>query len=175
MKWKNSSIKSNALVKIALVAAVYIVSTISLGSLSYGTIGFRVSEMLNFLAFLDPFYVISLTIGCAISNFYSFSIVDVFVGSFATFLATYAMWKTNNMAISIIWPVLGCTFVAGELHVLYNMPFFYTLLIQAIGEASVMILGYIVFKKIIRNSNLLDKIRIKPHNKKIESIKKSML
>ena len=99
--------KTNKLVKLAVVAAIYIVTTIALGQLSYwGPIGFRISEVLNFLAYIDPFYIISLTLGCAISNFYSFSIVDVFVGSFATLVATYAMWKTRNMAVSILWPVL---------------------------------------------------------------------
>lgn len=164
--------KTNKLVKISLVAAIYIVSTISLGQLSYwGPIGFRISEMLNFLAFIDPFYIISLTIGCAIANFYSFSIVDVFVGSFATLLATYAMWKTKNMLLSIIWPVLGSAFIAAELHIMYKVPFLYTFFTQAIGELAVMVLGYFVFKAIFKNSAFIDKIRIKSNNSKIENIK----
>lgn len=134
--------RTNKLVKIAIVAAIYIVSTIALGQLSYwGPIGLRVSEMLNFLAFIDPFYIISLTVGCAVANFYSFSIVDVFVGSFATLLATYAMWKTKNMLVSVIWPVLGSAIIAEELHVLYKVPFFYTFFTQALGELIVMVLG----------------------------------
>lgn len=164
--------KTNKLVKIAVAAAIYIVSTIALGQLSYwGPIGLRVSEMLNFLAFADPFYIISLTIGCAIANFYSFSIVDVFVGSFATFIATYAMWKTKNMLLSIIWPVLGSAIIAEELHVLYKVPFFYTFFTQALGELIVMVLGYFVFKKIFKNTAFLDRIKIKSLNEKIEYMK----
>ncbi|MCC9296283.1 QueT transporter family protein [Clostridium sp. WLY-B-L2] len=164
--------RTGKLVKLAVVAAIYIVVTIALGQLSYwGPIGFRISEVLNFLAFIDPFYIISLTLGCAISNFYSFSIVDVFVGSFATFVATYAMWKTKNMAVSIIWPVLGSAAIAEELHVLYKVPFFYTFFTQAVGELAVMILGYFLFKKIFKNSAFLDRIKIKLDNKKLESIK----
>ena len=164
--------RTNKLVKIAVVAALYIVSTIALGQFSYwGPIGLRVSEMLNFLAFIDPFYIISLTVGCAVANFYSFSIVDVFVGSFATFLATYAMWKTKNMLVSIIWPVLGSAIIAEELHVLYKVPFFYTFFTQALGELIVMILGYFVFRKIFKNAAFLDRIKIKFPNKKIEDMR----
>ncbi|MCI1969722.1 QueT transporter family protein [Clostridium luticellarii] len=164
--------KTDKLVKLAVVAGIYIVATIALGQLSYwGPIGFRISEVLNFLAFIDPFYIISLTLGCAISNFYSFSIVDVFVGSFATLAATYAMWKTRNMAVSILWPVLGSAVIAEELHILYKVPFFYTFFTQAVGELAVMVLGYFLFKKIFKNSAFLDRIKIKPDNKKLESIK----
>lgn len=164
--------RTNKLVKIAIVAAIYIVSTIALGQLSYwGPIGLRVSEMLNFLAFIDPFYIISLTVGCAVANFYSFSIVDVFVGSFATLLATYAMWKTKNMLVSVIWPVLGSAIIAEELHVLYKVPFFYTFFTQALGELIVMVLGYFVFKKIFKNTAFLDRMKIKFPNKKIDNIK----
>ena len=127
--------------------------------------------MLNFLAYIDPFYIISLTLGCAISNFYSFSIVDVFVGSFATLVATYAMWKTRNMAVSILWPVLGSAVIAEELHILYKVPFFYTFFTQAVGELAVMILGYFLFKKIFKNSAFLDRIKIKTNNEKLEDIK----
>ncbi|HBC96478.1 MAG TPA: QueT transporter family protein, partial [Clostridium sp.] len=126
---------------------------------------------LNFLAYIDPFYIISLTLGCAISNFYSFSIVDVFVGSFATLVATYAMWKTRNMAVSILWPVLGSAVIAEELHILYKVPFFYTFFTQAVGELAVMILGYFLFKKIFKNSAFLDRIKIKTNNEKLEDIK----
>lgn len=163
--------KTNKLVKISVAAAIYIVLTIALGQFSYwGPIGFRLSEILNFLAFIDPFYIISLTIGCAVANFYSFSMVDVFVGSFATLLATYAMWKTRHMSVSIIWPVLGSAVIAEELHILYKAPFFYTFFTQAIGELAVMVIGYFVFKRIFKNSAFLDVIKIKRDNKKLENI-----
>lgn len=166
--------KTNKLVKVSIVAAIYIVATIALGQLSYwGPIGLRISEVLNFLTFIDPFYIISLTVGCAVANFYSFSIVDVFVGSFATLVATYAMWKTKSMIVSIIWPVLGSAFIAEELHVLYKVPFFYTFFTQAVGELIVMIIGYFVFRQIFKNNSLLEKFRIKSSNQKIESIKSS--
>jgi uncharacterized membrane protein len=81
------------------------------------------------------------------------------------------MWKTRNMAVSILWPVLGSAVIAEELHILYKVPFFYTFFTQAVGELAVMVLGYFLFKKIFKNSAFLDRIKIKPDNKKLESIK----
>lgn len=124
------------LIKISIVATIYIVSTIALGEFSYGPIQFRVSELLNFLAFIDPLYIIALTIGCAISNFYSFGIIDVFVGSFATLLSTYLMYKSKNMIIASLWPVINCVFVAGELYFLGISPFWISLITIALGLAN---------------------------------------
>ena len=69
-------------VQVALVAALYVVLTITppLNAISYGAYQFRVSEMLNFMAFYHPKYILSVTLGCMIANFYSFGLIDVFVG-----------------------------------------------------------------------------------------------
>ena len=73
-------------VHIALVAALYVVLTITppLNAISYGMYQFRVSEMLNFLAFYHRKYIIAVTLGCMIANFYSFGLIDVFVGGGST-------------------------------------------------------------------------------------------
>ncbi len=39
---------------------------------------FRISEMLNFLAFYNPKYIIGVTIGCMIANLFSTFMIDVF-------------------------------------------------------------------------------------------------
>ena len=62
------------LIKISLVATIYIVTTLVFSEISFGPIQARPSELLNFLAFIDPLYIIALTLGCAISNFYSITI-----------------------------------------------------------------------------------------------------
>ena len=76
----------NDFAKIAIVAALYVVLTITppLNAISYGAYQFRVAEMLNFLAFYNRKYIISLTIGCMIANFFSFGLIDVVVGSLST-------------------------------------------------------------------------------------------
>ena len=54
--------------QIAIVAAIYIVLTITppLNAMSYYGYQFRVSEMMNFLAFYNKKYLIAVTIGCMI-------------------------------------------------------------------------------------------------------------
>ena len=73
-------------VQVALIAALYIVLTITppLNAISYGAYQFRISEMLNFTAFYNRKYIVGLTLGCMISNFYSFGLVDVLVGGGST-------------------------------------------------------------------------------------------
>lgn len=154
------------LIKISIVVTIYIVSTIALGEFSYGPIQFRVSELLNFLAFIDPLYIIALTIGCAISNFYSFGIIDVFVGSFATLLSTYLMYKSKNMIIASLWPVINCVFVAGELYFLGIAPFWISLITIALGEFVIMtIIGVPVFKVIFKNKRFVETVIIDKENK----------
>ena len=71
------------LVQIALVAALYVALTLTppLNAIAYGAYQFRVSEMLNFLAFYNPKCIIAVTIGCMIANFYSFELIDVLLMS----------------------------------------------------------------------------------------------
>lgn len=153
------------LVKIAIVAAIYIVTTIMFGDLSYGPVQFRFSELLNFLAFIDPFYIIALAIGCAISNLYSFGLIDVFVGTFATILATYAMYKSKNMIIASLWPVINCVFVATELFFLNIAPFWFSLVTIAFGEFVVMtIVGVPVFRAVFKNKKFIQMILIDKSN-----------
>ena len=74
------------MVQIALVAAIYIALTIipPFNVISFGAYQFRISEMMNFMAFYNRKYIIGVTIGCMISNFFSFGILDVFVGGGST-------------------------------------------------------------------------------------------
>ena len=45
---------------IAIVAAIYVVLTVTppLNAISYGAYQFRISEMMNFMAFYNPKYII---------------------------------------------------------------------------------------------------------------------
>ena len=165
---KNSFIKKigvSGLIKMAIVAALYACTTIMLPGLSYGPIQIRFSELLNFLAFIDPYYIPALTLGCAISNFYSFGLIDVLVGSFATFISTYAMYKCKNMIIASLWPVINSVFVAGELYFLGLESFWFSLGTIALGEFVVMtVLGVPIFKIIFKNKHFVQSIRIDLNN-----------
>lgn len=154
--------KTKQLAKMAIVTGLYIVLTMPFGMVSYGPIQFRVAEVLNLLAFIDPLYIPAITLGCAIANFYSFGIIDVFVGSFATLLATYLMHKTKNIWVASLWPCVFSIFVAGELYFLNIAPFWTSYISIGISEIIIVtIIGVPIFKTIMKNKNLLMMIKIK--------------
>lgn len=159
MKKMNTTI----LVKMAFVAAIYAVLTTMLSPISYGAIQFRLSEIMVLLAFIDPLYIPGLVLGCAIANIFSpLGIVDVFVGSFATFISVYMISKSKNLFIASLWPTINCVFVGAELHYISHLPFWLTTAQVAIGEFVVVTLvGYPLFKyMILKSKNVVNALKI---------------
>ena len=98
-------VKRKVLVRQAMIAAIYAVLTWMIPSLSYGPIQFRISEVMTLLAFFNPEYIVGLTVGCAISNLLSsLGMIDVVVGTLASFLALTAMSKIKNIWIASLMP-----------------------------------------------------------------------
>ena len=105
------------LVRGAAVAAIYALLTLTLPA--YGPLQFRLSEILTLLAYYNPFYIIPLTLGCAIANLASpFGFVDVIFGSLASFLALSAMSKTKNIYIASLWPAFFSFIIGLEIMLL---------------------------------------------------------
>lgn len=74
----------------ALIAAIYVVLTLSNISFSYGMIQFRYSESLAQLIVFNKLFWLPITLGVAIANFFSpLGLVDVFFGTIGTGLALY--------------------------------------------------------------------------------------
>ncbi|MFC3927079.1 QueT transporter family protein [Streptococcus caprae] len=154
-------------VQMALVAALYIVLTVTppLNAISYGAYQFRISEMLNFLGFIHPKYIIAVTIGCMISNFYSFGMIDVIVGGGSTLVFVslgvwlFSKYKNeylfNGMINKAYWYFsffFAATMftVAAELTILSGAPFFLTWFTTAIGELASLLVGAILIDKIAK-------------------------
>lgn len=150
------------MVQMAIVVALYVVITVMLGPLGSGAIQFRLSELFNFLAFYNKKYLWAVTLGCMISNYMVFGLVDVIVGGLSTLifvgLGTYLFQKdiakpifnglTNQAFVyfSLFFSVTMVT-IAAELHVLYQAPFFLTWLTSGLGELlSLLIGGVIIFQ-----------------------------
>lgn len=154
--------KIRQLSKMAIVTALYIVLTMPIASVTYGPIQFRIAEILNLLAFIDPLYIPAVTLGCAIANFYSFGIIDVFVGGAGTLFATYLIHKTKNIWLASLWPAVFGTFIAAELYFLKIAPFWASTLSIGISEIIIVtIIGVPVFKIILRNKYLMELLKIK--------------
>lgn len=156
--------KTNKLVKGGIVIALYVVLTYAFSSLAYGPIQFRLSEIMTLLAFIDPFYVLPLTLACAISNIGSpFGIIDVIFGSFASFLALYSMTKTKNMFIASLWPTVFSFIVGLEILFLSKEPVNFFLVTGQIMLSQfivVSIIGVPVFKLIQKNDYIINLLNL---------------
>lgn len=127
-----------------VIAAIYTVLTLILAPISYGPIQFRLSEVMVLLAFIDPLYVIGLTLGCLLSNMLGgVGIMDIVFGSLATFMSCVAMYWTRNiiknlklsLIVASIWPTIFNGIIVGwMLHVTINVPMFITIIQVALGE-----------------------------------------
>ena len=173
----NTSNKTRKLLKMALIIAAYVAVTAVIAPFAFGSIQFRISEVLVLLAFIDPLYIPALTIGCAISNFLlsPMAIVDVIFGSLATLIALVLIWQTKVLLtkkegynsifvlfIASLWATISNALIVGaELYYILNLPFWLSALEVAIGEFVVVsIIGVLVFKFILGNENLKDKLKL---------------
>ncbi len=149
-------------VKLSLVAALYVILTISIAPLSYGPIQIRFSEILVLLAFYDKRYISSLTIGCLIANLLSpLGLVDIVVGTLGTFISVYFVSISKNLFIATLWPTIFCIPVVFLLHIILGLPFWFYLFGFMIGEfISVTLIGYPIALILSKNIYIIDKIKL---------------
>jgi len=172
----NTSNKTKKLLKMALIIAAYVAVTAVIAPFAFGNIQFRISEVLVLLAFIDPLYIPALTIGCAIANLLlsPMAIVDVIFGSLATLIALVLIWQTKKLLarkkgynstlvlfIASLWATISNALIIGaELHYMLKLPFWLSALEVAIGEFVVVsIIGVLVFRFILENESLRDKLK----------------
>ena len=152
------------IVMYASVAAIYVVLTWLFGSLSYGPIQFRISEVLVLLCFFNKKYFTSLTLGCLISNLMSPNSLDILFGTLATMISLFFICKSKNLFIASLYPVIfNGLIVALELTVFsgiydWNLYLFYASTV-ALGEfVCVSIVGVILFTFLKGNKDFIKMI-----------------
>ena len=137
----------------ALVTGLYVAVTLVLSVFSFGVIQIRLSEMFNYLSLYNKRYIVAVTAGVALANIASpLGLIDVVVGSVSTLRVLLINYKITsrikNMIIKIA--VTACVFafsmftVAGQLTILYQLPFFLNWWVIALGELASMIVGGII-------------------------------
>ncbi|MEY9974404.1 putative membrane protein [Lysinibacillus sp. RC46] len=149
------------LTKTALVAALYVAVTVLLSVISFGAVQLRLSEMFNYLALYNKRYMLAVTLGVVLANFMSPTwILDVPIGGIATFLVLILCRKvTKNITNDIVKMVITALIfaismftVAGQLTILYDLPFWATWFTVGVGELLSMTVGgmtiYLLNKKI---------------------------
>ncbi len=112
------------LVRGALIAAVYTVLTVILAPISFGSLQFRVSEVLTVLPFVMPEAVLGLTVGCLLSNILAGStVLDIIFGTLATFLAALVTSKMKKMWLAPLPPVIFNGVIVGLVVTLMTVEF----------------------------------------------------
>lgn len=109
-----------------VIAAVYAALTLLASSmnLAYGFVQFRFSEALTVLPFLFPGTAPGLLIGCFIANLLSpYGILDLVLGSAATFLAALLTQRAKRPWLAPLPPVLCNMVLIGGLLAWYEVGF----------------------------------------------------
>jgi len=151
-------IKLNFLIRVAMIAAIYVVLNIIFAPISYGPIQARIAEALVVLPFIDPSAIIGLFLGCILANVYGgLGMVDIIGGSLCTLVAAYLTYKVKNPKLAPLPPVLINAFgVSIYLHLLFDLPYWVTVLYIGIGEViACYILGYPLLILLIKNKKRL--------------------
>ena len=126
--------------QIAIVAAIYIVLTITppLNAMAYYGYQFRVSEMMNFLAFYNKKYLIGVTLGW---------LGLILFGRFKNKFVFNGLIRLDHFLFAIFFSISMFT-IALELYYLQGQPFFYNWLTMGLGEFASLIFGAIVINQL---------------------------
>ena len=146
---------AHAAILSALYAALTHMQNILVPGSATWAIQFRVSEALCVFALFTPAAIPGLTLGCLLFNLVSAAALplDWAVGSMATFLAAWSMWRLRNATLrgyplaGLLMPALfNAVLVGGELSMYIGGAFWLNAVYVAIGEITVLlILGTAVY------------------------------
>ncbi|MGX7349521.1 QueT transporter family protein [Dolosicoccus paucivorans] len=161
----------------ALLVALYIILTFMLAPIAFGPLNFRLSEGLNILALYDKKVIRYLTIGVLITNYFSYGLLDMFIGSLSTliflhlsrYLAARALkiakrWTNNVTWLYVIqYAVLILVFsssmftIAGMVSFLLKTgdafwPLYLTL---ALSEGVALILGTLIIHPVFKRLHMI--------------------
>ena len=81
-----------------VIAALYAALTMALAPISFGSIQFRISEVLCILPFFFPFSVWGLFVGCIAANLISPYFLDVILGPIASLLAALCTMRIGMLS-----------------------------------------------------------------------------
>lgn len=147
---------------IGVMTALYVAATLACAPLAYGQVQFRVSEILMLFCFLSKDYIVSMTLGCIIVNFFSpLGMVDVVFGTAATLIAALLMYicrgKLGIFPVSLFPVITNGVIVGAELtYLFYEAPFWVNAGFVALGEfVCVSVLGVIVMTILMKNKGFM--------------------
>jgi len=159
--------KSKFFATSGIIAALYIAVSLLIAPFSFGAIQLRLGEILNHLVVFNKKYFYAIIIGVFITNLFSPNgPIDLVFGVGQTLLslgltilsARYIKSIVHRMIFNTVVFTFMMWLIAWELNIVLEVPFGYTWLTVAAGEAIIMAIGIpimlalnkrINFKKII--------------------------
>ena len=149
-------------IKLCIVSALYIVICLILAPISFGPSQLRLGEILCLLSIENPIYIISISIGCLISNLLlsTLGAIDAIVGTFASLLGCGLGYilrnkKINNFPLlsTIAISLVNAFIISLEMnYILGNQTIFlYSLIEIFISEIIILvIIGYPIYNKLLK-------------------------
>ncbi|MDD4765605.1 MAG: QueT transporter family protein [Atribacterota bacterium] len=135
----------NYMVRISLIAAIYVTINIIFAPISFGPFQIRIAEALTVLPFIDPAAIGGLFLGCILSNIWGgLGIIDVIGGSFFTLLAAIITYNTTKPFLAPVPPIIiNALGISLYLHLLFEIPYWLTVAYITIGQTiACFIIGY---------------------------------
>ncbi len=148
----------HTIMKLSIIAGLYVVLTYALSFMSFGEIQFRMAEILMLLCFFNKKYSIALIIGCFIANLFSpYGLPDVIFGTLATMVACLGLiiFKGKHLWLASLFVPLGNIIVGIEIAIINSLPFDAAVIATLgvlFGEFVVVcLIGVPLFKWLMRN------------------------
>lgn len=151
--------QTKEILKVAIVASIYVVLTFIFLPFSFSFIQFRLSEILCLLSTKYKWSIISITIGCFLSNLLmgGLGMIDVVFGTAASLIACVFSYKLRNKRykgyplLSGLAIVLCNAIIVGiEYSIIFNNIKIMPIYIAQIGisELAVVFIGLLVYPKL---------------------------
>ena len=139
-----------------IIAALYVALTGIFAFMSFGAVQFRVSEMLNHLVGYHKDYKYGVLAGVFIANLIfstlgAWDLVFGFGQTLISFLILEKLFKPNDsemkrMLMTAFVFTMTMVLVAIELYIVLDLPFWFSFVTAAFGEAVVLVVSALLMK-----------------------------
>ena len=150
------NLKLKNILQNAVYAALYVVLCVIFKPISYGLVQVRVAEALCILPIFDEMAIVSVSLGCFISNILNGNVIDAIFGTLATFIGLFfiKLIKLDNFFIKMLPTILSNTiiipFVLKYAYGFVDVSILISAISIAVGEIiAVYVLGYFLYKALI--------------------------
>ncbi|MDR2940897.1 MAG: QueT transporter family protein [Clostridiales bacterium] len=148
----------------AIVAAVYVATSLAIAPLAFSQFQFRFAEILTVLPFFSPGLAYGVALGCFITNMFSpFLLGDITIGFLGTVLTVIFVARGKNLFVATLWPVLFAIFPAMVVSFYEGLPFLITAAYIMSSEFAVtVVIGYPFYKLLSKNNYLVSRLSLIP-------------